>query len=533
MSRSASRLTTVKYVLIVVSVVSLVGATARGSAPVTVSRAWQGTCANLLALALPDTTITSAEEVSAGAYTPAGGRGGPLPDLPAFCRVALTVAPAIHVEVWMPRDNWNGRYVGEGGGGYAGQISAGALAARIREGYAAASTDTGHPGSAGGRFALNADGSLNMSLVRDFAERSLSEMAIKAKAIINAYYGRAATYSYWNGCSTGGRQGLMAVQRFPEQYDGLVIGAPAINWDRFIPAELWPQVVMNTAVGHPISAAKLNAATTAAIAACDLSDGVSDGVINNPRRCTYDPAALVCKAGGDSATCLTSQEATAIRKIWDGPTATDGSRLWFGPERGAALGGLAGTNPFDIAATHFAYWIHQDPSFDWHTLTEAQFERDFRASQQKFHDVIGTDEVNLARFRSRGGKMIIWHGEADQLIPPRGTVNYFNRVVAANGGTEATAQFARLYMAPGVGHCNGGVGPVPSGLFDTVVKWVEGGSAPTTIPATRRLETGVTRTRPLCPYPTTAEWTGSGSTDDAANFRCVTSNPQVADYTVR
>lgn len=491
----------------------------------------QAACADLVKLALPDTTITSAEEIAAGAYTPAGGR--PLPNLPAFCRVALTVAPQIRIEVWMPRDNWNGRYVGEGGGGYAGQISYNGLGDRIREGYAAASTDTGHPGSAGGQFALNADGSLNTPLIRDFAERSLSEMVVKAKAAINAYYGSAAKYSYWNGCSTGGRQGLMAVQRFPDQYDGLVIGAPAIHWDRFIPAELWPQVVMNTTVGTPISPAKLNAATSAAIAACDRNDGVSDGVINDPRRCTYDPAALVCKAGDAAMTCLTKPEADAIRKIWDGPKAAGGDRLWFGLERGAPLGGLAGANPFPIASTHLQYWVHQDPKFDWHTVTETQFEREFRTSAEKFHDLIGTDQANLERFRGRGGKMILWHGEADLLIFPRGTINYFNRVVDANGGAAETARFARLYMAPGVGHCGGGAGPMPTGLLETVVNWVEHGAAPTTIAARRALDGGATRTRPLCPYPTTAQWNGTGSTDEAANFTCVNSNPQAADYTVR
>src|SRR5205823_5359522 len=260
--------------------------------------------------------------------------------------------PQIHIEVWLPKDSWNGSYRGEGGGGYAGSVSYGGLAEGVRRGYATASTDTGHAASAGGSFALNPDGTLNTQLIGDFAERSLREMVVAAKAIINAYYGAAPKHSYWNGCSTGGRQGLMAVQRFPDEYDGLVIGAPAINWDRFIPSELWPHVVMNKTVGAPISAAKLAAATTAAVAACDASDGVLDGVINDPRRCTYDPGALVCKNEG-GASCLTPQEADAIRKIWNGPTDASGQRLWFGLERGAPLNFLAGNNPFPIATAHF------------------------------------------------------------------------------------------------------------------------------------------------------------------------------------
>jgi len=487
------------------------------------------TCSDLANLKLSETTITAAEDVPAGSYTPPGG--GAQQNLPAFCRVAFTVEPQIHVEVWMPKETWNERYRGEGGGGYAGSISYAGLAAGIRAGYATASTDTGHPASVGGTFALNPDGTLNNQLIRDFAERSLREMAVESKAIINAYYSKTPKYSYWNGCSTGGRQGLMAVQRFPDEYDGLVIGAPAINWDRFIPAELWPAVVMKEN-GAPISNAKLTAVTNAVIAACDANDGVSDGVVNDPRKCNYDPAALICKAGSDTTTCFTSSEADAVKKIWNGPVAKNGQRLWFGLERGAPLNGLAGTSPFPIASSHFQYWIHQDPKFDWKTVTEASFETDFRESQRKFNQMIGTDETNLKRFRERGGKMIIWHGEADTLIFPRGTVNYFNRVVAANGGSQAVNDFARLFLAPGVGHCGGGAGPNPVGAFEAVVKWVENGVAPDTIQASRALPGGGIRTRPLCAYPKTARWTGMGSTDDAANFVCVDGQQDPADFRV-
>jgi len=486
-------------------------------------------CAELATLSLPGTTITAAHEIPAGNYTPP--QSPPQANLPAFCLVALTVTPQIKIEVWLPKDTWNGRYRGEGGGGYAGQVSYGGLAVGIRAGYATASTDTGHAASAGGTFALNPDGSLNTQLIGDFAERSLRELALKSKAVIKAYYGMAPAYSYWNGCSTGGRQGLIAVQRFPDEYDGLVIGAPAINWDRFIPSELWPHIVMNKTAGGPIAASKLTAVTKAAVAACDAGDGVTDGVINDPRKCTYDPAALVCKAGDDPTSCLTSQEADAIRKIWNGPTSAAGERLWFGLERGAPLSFLAGSNPFPIATTHFQHWLHQNPSFDWRTLSEADFEADFKASQRKFGNVIGTDDPKLAAFRKHGGKMIVWHGEADQLIFPRGTVNYFERVVAENGGARQVNEFARLFMAPGVGHCGGGDGPSPVGTFEAVVNWVEKGVAPNTILASRKRQDGTELTRPLCPYPTTAKWTGKGSADDAANFTCVDGQQKASDFT--
>jgi hypothetical protein len=289
---------------------------------------------------------------------------------------------------------------------------------------------------------------------------------------------------------------------------------------------------MNKTAGGPISATRLTAVTKAAVAACDANDGVRDGIINDPRKCTYDPAALVCKAGEDPTTCLSPQEADAIRKIWNGPTSASGQRLWFGLERGTPLNGLAGNNAFPIATSHFQYWIRQDPKFDWRTLSEADFEADFTASQQKFHTVIGTDDPNLQAFRQRGGKMIIWHGEADSLIFPRGTVNYFERVLALNGGRQQVDQFARLFLAPGVGHCGGGDGPSPTGPFETVVNWVEKGVAPATIPASRRRENGTVLSRPLCAYPMTAKWTGSGSTDDAASFVCVDGQHQPADFRV-
>ncbi|HSC96691.1 MAG TPA: tannase/feruloyl esterase family alpha/beta hydrolase [Burkholderiales bacterium] len=486
-------------------------------------------CAALATLQLPETTITAAHEVPAGSFTPPVG--APLPNLPEFCRVALTVAPAIRIEVWLPKSTWNERYQGVGGGGYAGSISYGALATALRAGYATASTDTGHVGGSG-TFALNPDGTLNWGLIEDFARRSLHEMVLKAKSIINAHYGATPKYSYWTGCSTGGRQGLMAVQQFPEEYDGLVIAAPAIHWERFIAAEIWPQIVMHQEVGAPIAATKLNAVNAAAVAACDAADGVADGVINDPRKCDFDPAALICP-GGDSATCLTPQEANAVRKIWDGPTgAKTGNRLWFGLEPGASFAGLAGTIAFPIASTHLAYWVNQDPAFDWRSVTEAGFEEQFRTSFRKFNEVIGTDEDNLQEFRKRGGKVLMWHGEADQLIFPRGTVNYYERVVTGSGGLKHVDDFMRLFLAPGVAHCAGGVGPNPVGTLEAVVDWVENGIAPERLMAARQLPGGGVRTRPLCAYPNTAMWTGVGSTDDAANFVCVDGDHDAADFRI-
>jgi hypothetical protein len=479
-------------------------------------------CEQLGSLKLKDVTSITAQSLPAGAFTPP--RNQPIANLPAFCRVSLVVKPQINIEVWLPM-SWNERFQAVGGGGYAGSISWGALAIAVRNGYATASTDTGHNAASqqGGSFALNPDGTLNTQLIEDFASRSLEEMTAKAKELMKAFYTENPKYSYWNGCSTGGRQGLMLAQRLLGGYNGILSGAPAINWDRFIPAELWPQIAMKPEAGGPIAAAKLNAATNAAIAACDSFDGVMDGVLENPRACKFDPVALQCPAGGGAGgNCLTPGEISAVRKIWDGPRSSDGKRLWYGLTHGTPLGALSGTSAFGISADHIRYWLERNPAFDWHTLDYARFEAEFQKSRTQFNRVIGTDNPDLRQFRRDGGKVLIWHGLSDQLIFPEGTIDYYERLVADAGGLQEAQTFARLFMAPGVGHCGGGSGPNTFDMFGELVKWVESGQAPDRIIASRMENNQTIRTRPLCMYPNVAVSTGSGSTDDAKNFVCET-----------
>jgi pimeloyl-ACP methyl ester carboxylesterase len=477
-------------------------------------------CEQLGMLKLKDVSSMAAQSVPAGAFTPP--RSQPIANLPAFCRVSLTIKPQIKIEVWLPM-MWNERFQAVGGGGYAGTISWPALASALRNGYAAASTDTGHDGATqqGGSFALNADGSPNTQLIEDFASRSLEEMTNKAKELIKAFYAEVPKYSYWNGCSTGGRQGLMLAQRLPGGYDGILSGAPAINWDRFIPAELWPQIAMKQEAGGPLTAAKLNAVTNAAVAACDSFDKVIDGVLENPRSCKFDPVALQCAAGAASdGNCLTPGEVAAVRKIWDGPRSADGKRLWYGLTRGTPLAALSGANPFAISSDHFRYWVERNPSFDWHSLDYAGFEAGFQKSRAQFNRVIGTDEPDLRQFRRDGGKVLLWHGLSDQLIFPEGTIDYYERVADAAGGLKEAQSFARLFMAPGVGHCGGGSGPSTFDMFGELVKWVESKQPPDRIVASRVQNNQTTRTRPLCLYPTVAVYAGKGSTDDANSFVC-------------
>jgi len=519
-------------------------------------------CENLATLELPDVTSITAKSFPGGTFQPPDPTGfvptpqlphasPPIPNLPAFCQVSIVVEPAINIEIWLPLPSaWTNRFQGVGGGGYAGTITWTGLATAVAGGYATASTDTGHSafapsnGLGGGGFALNqpAD-TLNVGLIADFAERSELELARKGKALTRAFYGTGPRFSYWTGCSTGGRQGWIMAQRHPEEYDGYLTGAPAFNWDRFIPAELWGQVVMKDEVGAPISPAKLNAVTNAAVAACAAKSGdgtlSTDAFLADPRLCTFNPAQMSCSAQPSNPNCLTSQEVGAVSKIWDGPRDAHGRRLWFGLDRGANLAALNGSFPFPIATDHFAYWLHQNPSFDWHTVTESSFSKDFFNSESRFEDVIGTDSTGLDELIEHKAKNITYHGTADQLIFSRGTINYFERL-RKTYGAQNVDKFARLFMAPGMGHCIGGAGansfgnvfagpPVSSDpqydIFKAMVDWVEFGTPPEQIIATKFVNdnpaSGVAFTRPLCVFPKRAAYKGAGNPSDAGNWTCV------------
>lgn len=457
-------------------------------------------CADLDSLWLPEVTSMSAEPDTDGEAEGATG-------LPDFCRVKLTIRPHIGVEVWLPTTTYNHRFQAVGGGGFAGTITYGAMADALRDGYATSSTDTGHQ-VPDGSFALGPDGRLDNGLIEDFASRSLIEMTNKAKLLILAFYGQQANRSYWNGCSTGGRQGMMLAQRDPGAYDGILAAAPAINWDRFIPAEMWPQVVMRQELGGPIADCKLTAATNAAVARCDPYDGVTDGLIEDPRRCDFDATSLI----GQSTPCgvFTAADAKVVNAIWNGPQTS--STRWYGLAKGAPLDALAGPQPFIVTEQYQRYWIEQNPQWDWKTLDYAGFDENFRASQKLFHDVIGTDDPNLSRFHAANGKLLMWHGWADQLIPPMGSVDYYDRVLRAN---DRAPDFARLFMAPGVYHCVGGPGPNTFDMFGALVQWVERGKAPDQI-----IASAANRTRPLCAYPKVARYKGTGDPNVAASFTC-------------
>lgn len=317
---------------------------------------------------------------------------------------------------------------------------------------------------------------------------------------------------------------MSEAQRYPDDYDGILAAAPAINWSRFIPAEFWPQLTMLGARDF-LPQCKFSAFQAAAINACDTAgDGVRDGVIGDPARCRFDPRTQI----GKITPCgpITAQDAAVVEKIFDGAHTTSGKFLWYGLRPGAAFNGLANTTagggaPFPIALTHLGTWVQQNPAWDWTTATPQGFDKLFARSVKLFTDVIGTDDPDLHPFKRSGGKLLIWHGQADQLIFPQGTIGYYQRVKDAMGGTAGTEDFARLFLAPGVAHCAGGPGPQPNDPLGALVGWVEHGRAPEALNAAVRDTSGtVTQTRPICEYPKVAAYNGRGDTADAASFTC-------------
>lgn len=468
------------------------------------------TCESLAMVALPNTTIESAKVDANNADV---------------CRVAaITTHPpeGDKVRIWVaiPMTNWNGRFMGTGGGGFSGG-SEGGVNQPLALGYAGGATDTGHAGGSGS-FAMDASGHLNWQAIRDNAHVGIHEMTVTGKALTQSLYGVAPKYSYFNGCSTGGRQGLMEAQRYPEDYNGIVSGAPAINWPKLMMQSIWSVVVMNAAK-DTVPPCKLQAATAAAVEACDGIDGVKDGVIEDPDRCHFDPKTLIGKPAGTCGT-FTEADADVIKKLMDGPRRADGTLIWHGQPWGADMAALAASRadqpvPFTFAVDWIRYWLLQNPQFDASKLTPEVFEHFWDQSIEQYGIVIGTDNPDLSAFRDRGGKLVLWHGWADQLITTQGTIDYYKRVLQQMGGADKTGQFLRFFPAPGIGHCGGGAGPMPSGQLDALVSWVENGKAPATLPASRQTPAGP-RTRILCQYPLVAKYKGTGSTDDASNFAC-------------
>ncbi len=485
-------------------------------------------CANLAALTIPTITIKSSTSVPAGPFTPPGATNAIT--VPAFCRVEATARPTsdseIKFEVWIPpSDAWNSKLEGVGNAGYSGAIPYPAMAAGLRRSYAVVGTDTGHTGD-DVKF-----GQGHPEKVIDWAYRSVHVMTEAAKLIVRDAQGRFADRAYFVGCSTGGHQALSEAQRYPDDYEGIVAGDPANNRIRETFAFLHSWMATHTADGKPIlSAQKLALLTRSAVDACDILDGVKDGIIDDPRRCHFDPAKIACKSG-DDATCLTPAQVEAARKVYDGVrNPRTGEQIHAGWTRGSEAFGespIQGwrqylVNPQEpMRIGFFRYLLFNDPNWDYRTV---DLDRDLAYAEQKLPFMAAVDK-DLTPFRKRGGRLLMYTGSADPVVPAPDTVAYYDAVVKTMGGLEKTREFYRFFIAPGMGHCSGGPGPDHFDTLAALEQWVEKGSAPDRIVASHSTAGKVDRTRPLCLYPQVARWKGTGSTDDAANFQCVSEAP--------
>jgi feruloyl esterase len=480
----------------------------------------------LTSLALPNGAITIARQVDAGAFTPSEAAAGPAPSagdrqafsrLPPFCRVVATLRPSsdsdITVELWMPAAAWNGKFQAVGNGAFMGSIPYPALTTALGRGYAAGATDTGHVGG-GASWALG-----HPEKVIDYGWRAVHELAVTSKKIIASYYTAGPRFSYWNGCSAGGRQGMKEAQRFPADFDGIVAGAPGLDWTGRAAQAVRVTRALEMNAAARLSQNERQLLHGAVIEACDALDGVKDGLLEDPRRCRFDPGVLQCK-GSDATGCLTTPQVDTARLIYSPFTIANTKRQTAGLERGSELGwtemgwtASARSTGLDL----FRFLVFGDPTWE---VQRFDVTADVARAYEADRDTINALDPNLKPFLARGGKLIQFHGWNDPQIAPGNSTEYYSRVLDVLGGADQVHDSYRLFMAPGMAHCGGGEGPNTFDMVTALEQWVEQGKAPDRIPASLSHEGVVIRTRPLCPYPQVAAYAGTGTIDDAVNFVC-------------
>jgi feruloyl esterase len=476
-------------------------------------------CENLTSLKLADATITSAVVVPEGppparGAGPGGARGGPPPanvappaNIPAHCRVQLTLKPTsdsvINMEMWLPVQNWNGKFMGVGNGGFAGSIQGrtSEMPDALRRGYATAGTDTGHQ-EPGGDWAIG-----HPEKMIDFAYRSTHEMTLKAKEIVKAFYDQPAKYSYFKGCSTGGRMAMMEAQRYPADYNGIIAGSLANRHIHMWTAGVARSIELSRHPEGNLTAEKAAIVNQMVANACDM---LKEGFLNNPRQCTVNFSKLLCAAGKDDDTCLTAAQLRTVTTFYGGVKNAKGELIFSGQALGNPIPPLRGANQapggvFDIVRIAF-----NDPNLDWQKF---DLDRDMPIIDKAVGYV---DSVNpdLGAFKQSGGKLLLTHGWADTGITPENTIWYYDSVLGKMGRNQS--DWMRLFMAPGMGHCGGGPGVNTFDSIGTLESWVEKGVAPDQMMG--KGAEGLTR--PLCPYPQYAEYKGTGSLKDAANWAC-------------
>jgi len=536
-------------------------------------------CTNLQSsLHLPDTTITSATDNTTGVFVvPGSTPPTTITGLPAFCRVTAILAPTldsnIQIEVWLPETTWNGRFLGTGGGGFQGVISYSALASGIQHGFAATNSDLGTGSSGCSPLYCGSDGNMGNPLaiafgdpaapatglfghperIKDFGYRAIHLMTVRGKQIANALYGQNANKAYFAGCSTGGQNALMEAQRFPNDYDGILAGAAAFNRTHLHMAGLASWQNTHASPGRFIQPGQMTLINKAVLAQCVGRDGgaSTDQFLTDPRDCNFDPNALLCTGGNVPPACLTPDQVTTIRNYYAGTIdPVNGQVINPGSERGNetdnifALGLAFQERLPEPAFDGLFYWVY-GASFGHPAsavnFANFDFHHDVDTVDDQLAKVLNADSSDLSEFREHGGKLLMYHGWADPLIPSQSSINYFNALVGGEKSGMQQASFrpgdaridktqkdARLFMVPGMYHCSGGPGPNVFDALTPLVTWVETGVAPETIVATKFVNDtppAVQMTRPLCVFPKVAKYTGSGSASFAANFTCVTDEP--------
>jgi feruloyl esterase len=478
-------------------------------------------CDKLVKLTIPQVEITSAEAVPAGGFTPPGDRQK-AGALPAFCRVVAIARPSadsdINFEVWIPTTSWNGKFQGVGTGGYAGSISYAAMATALRRGYAVTSTDMGHKGDD------LAFGKGHPEKVIDWAYRAIHVTAETGKLIVRNATGRFPEWSYFIGCATGGHQAMSEVQRYPDDYDGVIAGDPANNRLHETAAYVWAWKATHRPDGAPIVAATdLKLVTNAAITACDGVDGVKDGVIDDPRQCRFDVGSLLC-AQGKTTSCLTTDQIAAFRAVYAGPRRPDGRQIFpgwpvgsegYGDRASDGWGAFIVDPKVPMRSDVYNHFVFHDPDWDYRTF---DFDRDLDFADAT-RGYIGATDRDLTPFRKRGGKLLMYTGWSDPVLPAAEVIAEYGEILEKTIGTGPN-DFVRFFMVPGMGHCSGGPGPTTFDMLPALEHWVEQGEAPKMVPASRDLPGGKHRTRLLCAYPAAARWNGKGDSDDSTNFAC-------------
>lgn len=521
------------------------------------------TCEDLKNLKLDHGEVVSAKWVEAGMIQVQLGFP-PKPEsfqVKRHCEIAVVSRPTsdsvINFTLWLPsQEDWNGKYLQLGSGGWGGSIPTFELIEPIAQGYAVAATDDGHQiqdmaSSITPTWALG-----HPEKVIDFGYRALHETATLSKTALQSYFNKAASRAYFNGCSDGGREALMEAERYPEDFDGIIAGAPANHWTHHFAGFVWNELALNGKPESRIAAEQLPAIEKAALAACDELDGVKDGVIEDPRRCHFDPGVLLCH-GASGADCLTQAQIDALKQIYAGPkNPKTGEQIYPGyepggeAEAGTWLGWILPTPQFPQSSIQslfgngfFSLVVHEDPKWDWHAM---DFDRDVKAADEKDAPILNSYNPDLRTFRDHGGKLIQYHGWSDAAIAPRDSINFYEKVtafLASNPDPRAADAkdvqgFYRLFMVPGMGHCVGGPGPTSFGnsgreagtpvdadhdVLMALDRWVTQGVAPEKLIGSGKLggSAPVKITRPLCPYPRVARYKGQGDSNVADNFECV------------